>query len=157
MEIKWNCCCSLLFCLCIYNSFLLSFPINFLLSFSFLIQLQPILTNPYSNMNMLTSPFDQALNHDISNTTNKQEFWPKNRSTTNNIHATNAIYQNKFHLSSRSLRLNLNCQKLTNGKRIHKRAQTNKSLNFHIAPVLRWNLIINLCLWFLLLANSILK
>ena len=146
-------------------SFLLSFRLNFLL--------QPCSTNPYSNMNMLTSPFDQALvmisqiqqlsrsnGWRICSTTNSECLLiviPSERSK----HATS--YQDiqttieQFQLSSTSRHISLNWQNLSNGKRFHKGAQTNKSQNFHIAPVLRWQRIINLCLWFLLLANSILN
>ena len=105
-EIKWICCCSVLFCLCINMSFLLSF--HFLLSFSFLMPLQPFSTNPYSNMNMLTSPFDQTLvmisqiqqlsrsnGWRICSTTNSECLFigiPSERSK----HATNAMHPNKY-------------------------------------------------------------
>ena len=136
-------------------------------------------TNPYSNMNMLTSAVDQALvtisqlqqsrnsSWRICSTTNS-ECWiviPSQRSK----HAINAIHPNNYINIEAVIHKPAHKSSLTESNKQHnwqKNSESehgntvynkNMSLNFHIASVLHWHRIIHLCLWFLLLANSILK
>ena len=148
-----------LFCLCINVSFLLSFRLHFLFSFSFLMPLQPFSTNPYSKMNMLLAHLTKHLSWYLKYSNEVSVYslaFPQKEASMLQMQCIQTRIE-QFQLSSTSLHISLNWQNLTNGKRFHKGAQTNKSQNFHIAPVLRRHRVIILCLWFLLLANSILK